>query len=249
MSVVASRLQPNNSITKLNGHHLTNGSTPKSKGNGSGSASLIENMLAAKQHFGEPVGKNTLDLKSGVREVLPGPRSPKANGHGHLPNGNGKMNGNGKHDIGQGGSEGEEDEGEEDESSKSSTPSKDADAQGSSSSTLIGPTLPPHLSTPSRKGKEPASSSAASSPFTPLPAAPRTPRAAATPSLYEDPIDLTWPTHLRARKQSAAGLYNPSMACYANATLQVLLHTPPVLRIAQSHVIADCMWSFNNYIT
>lgn len=241
MSVVASRLQPNNSITQLNGHHLTNGSTLKTSGKGS--ASLIENMLAAKQHFGEPVGKNTLDLKSGVREVLPGPRSPKANGNLHLPNGHGhgKMNGHGKHDIGEGESEGEEQDEEEEEKSKASTPSKD---EASSSSTLIGPTLPPHLTTPSRKGKEPATSSAASSPFTPLPT-PRAPRAAAGRSLYEDPIDLTWPTQLRARKQSAAGLYNPSMACYANATLQVLLHTPPVLRIAQSHTVADCRSSHN----
>lgn len=228
MSVVASRPQPNptTSITNLNGHHLTDGLV--SKANGSGGASLIENMLAAKQHFGEPVGKNTLDLKSGVREVLPGPRSPKVNGNGHLPNGHGK----GNLDIGDGESEGEEDE----ESSKESTPSKDTVAEASSSSTLIGPTLPAHLSTPSRKGKETANSS----PFTPLPT-PRTPRAAAGGrSLHEDPIDLTWPTHLRARKQSAAGLYNPSMACYANATLQVLLHTPPVLRIAQSHTVTDC---------
>jgi ubiquitin carboxyl-terminal hydrolase 36/42 len=58
-------------------------------------------------------------------------------------------------------------------------------------------------------------------------------------SLYDGEIDLTWPGRI-AQKTKAAGLYNPSMACYANATLQILLHTPPVLHMAMAHVGSKC---------
>lgn len=51
-------------------------------------------------------------------------------------------------------------------------------------------------------------------------------------------LDLTWPQEFRSR--SAAGLVNGSMACYANATLQVILHTPPVLKVALGHDREDC---------
>jgi hypothetical protein len=38
-----------------------------------------------------------------------------------------------------------------------------------------------------------------------------------------------------------AGLHNPSMACYVNSTMQVMLHTPPLLSEAYAHgKIADC---------
>ena len=53
-------------------------------------------------------------------------------------------------------------------------------------------------------------------------------------------IDLSWPSSIVSLRRPAAGLYNPSMACYANATLQILLHTPPVLRIAQEHKASEC---------
>ena len=59
-------------------------------------------------------------------------------------------------------------------------------------------------------------------------------------SLHPIEIELSWPSPFASRKRPAAGLYNPSMACYANATLQVILHTPPVLRIAQGHDPPSC---------
>lgn len=51
-------------------------------------------------------------------------------------------------------------------------------------------------------------------------------------------INLAWPTAIRTKK--AAGLHNGSMACYTNATLQVLLHTPPVLHVTFAHRAAEC---------
>lgn len=253
MSVITSRIQPptNTALTtKINGHLLNNNNSDNGKVKGTiaslntnGSSSLLKDMLATEMRFGEPVGKNTWDIGSGVREILPGPRSPKANGNAlSMVNGNG----NGKN---QGKSEGEEEEEEseeevereDDRTMAGQTPKKTQNAT-SSSSTLIGPSLPPHLATPSRKGKEPASSSNLSSPSS----TPRAGGSLTTRSLHEDPIDLSWPTHLRARNQSSAGLYNPSMACYANATLQVLLHTPPVLRIAQTHITDDCKLLYLN---
>ncbi|WVN88496.1 uncharacterized protein L203_103707 [Cryptococcus depauperatus CBS 7841] len=58
--------------------------------------------------------------------------------------------------------------------------------------------------------------------------------------LHSITFDLTWPEPM-VKAKCAAGLYNPSMACYSNATLQVLLHTPPVLRIALAHDEGSCI--------
>ncbi|OXG35231.1 ubiquitin carboxyl-terminal hydrolase Ubp16 [Cryptococcus neoformans Ze90-1] len=60
-----------------------------------------------------------------------------------------------------------------------------------------------------------------------------------TQGLFPSTFDLSWPEAIATAKR-AAGLHNPSMACYANATLQVLLHTPPVLRIALTHDEGSC---------
>jgi hypothetical protein len=205
--------------SKANGHlydQLIHGKTKSSSNPGSGSTILKDMLASASQMpFGEPIGKNTWAIGSGVREIAPGPRSPKTNGNGHvkLPNGHAHKNGNGNAN--------ESDE-EEDDSQGSPSPSK----AGPSSSKLIGPVQP--NGTPSRKGKEPAQK------------VDTTPRKVTGRVLYEDPIDLSWPASMRNRKQAAAGLYNPSMACYANATLQVLLHTPPVLRIAHAHEHKSC---------
>ena len=73
---------------------------------------------------------------------------------------------------------------------------------------------------PSRKGKEPARAG------------------------YSE---LAWPTHLAQLKRSGAGLNNPSMACYANATLQVLLHTPPVLERILAHASENCTQGSKGY--
>jgi len=184
---------------KANGHLydlLIHGQSGKS-GHANGSTILKDMLASASQMaFSEPVGKNAFAIGGGVREIAPGPRSPKANGHGSLP----RMNGHVKQ---------RDEEEEEDDEPDSPSPSK------AGPSKIIGPVMP----TSTRKGKEPAPKER---------------------MLYEDPIELSWPESMRTRKQSAAGLYNPSMACYANATLQVLLHTPPVLRIAHSHDSKNC---------
>jgi hypothetical protein len=185
---------------KANGHLydlLIHGQSGKS-GQANGSTILKDMLASASQMaFSEPVGKNAFAIGGGVREIAPGPRSPKANGHSTLP----RVNGHSK--------QRDEEEEEDDDEPDSPSPSK------AGPSKIIGPVMP----TSTRKGKEPAPKER---------------------MLYEDPIELSWPASMRTRKQSAAGLYNPSMACYANATLQVLLHTPPVLRIAHSHDSKNC---------
>ncbi|KAL1407132.1 hypothetical protein Q8F55_006546 [Vanrija albida] len=71
------------------------------------------------------------------------------------------------------------------------------------------------------------------------------PKAAAASSagagLHPPIDDLAWPEPIASAKRPAAGLHNGSMACYTNATLQVLLHTPPVLRVALAHDAASCV--------
>ncbi|WWC57644.1 uncharacterized protein I303_100176 [Kwoniella dejecticola CBS 10117] len=65
--------------------------------------------------------------------------------------------------------------------------------------------------------------------------------------LHQVPISLAWPEVIMSGERSAAaGLYNPGMACYANATLQVLLHTPPVLSMALDHQKGQCLRSSKN---
>lgn len=228
MSAVAARppISPSASSSntlKLNGH------LPNGTGHAHGTSSLLKEMLESEMRFGEPVGKNNWDLGGGVREILPGPRSPETNGHA-LPT---------PPVSAQSLSNGRGDENEELEGSPAS-PLRSRNAGPSKpSATLIGPTLPAQMNgstptaTPTRKGKEVANPPS-------IPSTPRAGASAASRPLHEDPIDLSWPAHLRTRKQSSAGLYNPSMACYANATLQVLLHTPPVLRIAQTHDVDNC---------
>lgn len=215
MSLVANQptsqtqtLSQSESEPKANGHlydRLIHGKSGKS-GNANGSTILKDMLASASQMaFSEPVGKNAFAIGGGVREIAPGPRSPKGKGNG-TPNGHAslpRVNGHASR----------EDEEEEDDEPDSPSPSK----AKAGPSKIIGPVMP----TSTRKGKEPASN----------------PKERV---LYEDPIDLTWPLAMRTRKSSAAGLYNPSMACYANATLQVLLHTPPVLRIAASHDSKNC---------
>lgn len=64
----------------------------------------------------------------------------------------------------------------------------------------------------------------------------------AGPSLHPAITDdqLSWPSAIAQRKRAGAGLYNPSMACYANATLQIMLHTPPFVKQAVAHEQGDC---------
>jgi len=123
---------------------------------------------------------------------------------------------------------------------------------------LMGPSSPPHrpaqLDGPTRSSQANGHASSSTSHLvtppktsqqTSLSTVPTTPpsdRKGKSPdtSLYPADIDLTWPSSVASLRTPAAGLYNPSMACYANATLQVILHTPPVLRIAQGHDPPTC---------
>lgn len=50
-------------------------------------------------------------------------------------------------------------------------------------------------------------------------------------------VDLEWPDLSSNRPP---GLFNPSMACYSNATLQMLLHTPPLLNLVKAHDPRTC---------
>ena len=96
---------------------------------------------------------------------------------------------------------------------------EDSTPAASSSRTLVDAT--PDAS-PSRKGKEVA----------------QTPTKGGARS--SNGVDVTWPAEFAGLKRAGAGLDNPSNACYANATLQVLLHTPPVLATALVHSRDSC---------
>jgi hypothetical protein len=90
--------------------------------------------------------------------------------------------------------------------------------------------------TPSRKGKEVANghgNSIANGHGNGTPAR----------QIHSGEIDLSWPNNLASVTRAAAGMHNPSMACYANATVQVLMHTPPVLRMAFAHEAESCACS------
>ncbi|ORX41285.1 hypothetical protein BD324DRAFT_606867 [Kockovaella imperatae] len=91
--------------------------------------------------------------------------------------------------------------------------------------------------TPSRKGKEVAATPSGSSISTPATSSQlkKAHEVEANGYLCPDDVDLTWPTRVANAKRAGAGLYNPSMACYANSTLQVVMHTPPVLRMVEDH--------------
>ncbi|KAJ7572496.1 cysteine proteinase [Mycena floridula] len=67
----------------------------------------------------------------------------------------------------------------------------------------------------------PTKSSSTSVPSTP----------AKTSSLYSTEIDTSWPPNFRL----GAGLFNSGNTCFLNSALQCLLHTPPLLRILNTH--------------
>ncbi|GMK57015.1 hypothetical protein CspeluHIS016_0308550 [Cutaneotrichosporon spelunceum] len=56
-------------------------------------------------------------------------------------------------------------------------------------------------------------------------------------------VDMSWPQLPASRPP---GLFNPSMACYSNATLQMLLHTPPLLNFVMAHDSRTCQLSKRN---
>jgi ubiquitin carboxyl-terminal hydrolase 36/42 len=59
-------------------------------------------------------------------------------------------------------------------------------------------------------------------------------------------VELEWPSLPSTRP---AGLFNPSMACYSNATLQMLLHTPPLLNLVKDHDPRSCRCPLRAWLT
>ncbi|KAK4683939.1 hypothetical protein P7C73_g6269, partial [Tremellales sp. Uapishka_1] len=159
-------------------------------------SAMLRDMESKPLRFGPYGTKNMMHLGGSTKEVEAGPRSPPRGLKCLEPNDTTLSNGH-----------------------SSSQPT------ASSSKTLLDPSFSTSSiqtqvpSTPTRKGKEIASSK----------------------SLCPDEIDLSWFPPLVANKRIAAGLFNPSMACYVNATLQVLLHTPAILRIATAHKKDECL--------
>ncbi|WVQ85376.1 hypothetical protein IAT38_007541 [Cryptococcus sp. DSM 104549] len=173
---------------------------------------LIAEMLASPLKFGPPVVKQVYGFEEGMREVVAEPRSPKSPVKA-LPGVNGVK-------AGKKAQETEESEEEEEEE-------------------IV------ETETEDEKPKKPKADKTTkpSRPTSPTPAPASSPAKTASPKkalgLHPGTFDLSWPEPI-AHAKRAAGLFNPSMACYANATLQVLLHTPPVLRIALEHDEGSC---------
>ena len=167
----------------------------------------LDSLLADPLEFDAPVHGQPLNLHSGVRTIPYGPPSP-------LPRSQGYAN---LHD--QAGPS----------TYRSHSHSPEASTSKVSSSQPVTP--------PSRKGKEPAS---ANSTHPSIPSASKTPLANGHGEtgkyLYPAISDLSWPKQFATIKRPGAGLNNPSMACYVNATLQVVLHTPPALRMISEHI-------------
>lgn len=238
-------------------------SSASASGSGSG---FLRDLLATPLAFGEPVGRASFAPQTGLREVFPGPPSPprtllrlepvRQNGANGA---SGASTPTGEDEAGEEESKGENTprkgkmaNGEEPRRVKagpSTPPHLRRKASPSVSPSPTAPTLPaaPALPTPTQS----TSASTSATPTkkangTGAPAQPPTPAVASSltdgKSLH-DPISdeaLHYPSELAGLKRAGAGLYNPSMACYANATLQVMMHTPPFVREALAHDSETC---------
>ena len=188
--------------------------------NGMNQSSLLADLTATPLEFGPPLLKSALVVQKGTRDVVSRGKSPTrsfSTTNGGTVNGHTKKTGNTPASAAA--------------SSPSSSPSEvslntDGHVAPEASSSRI-PSAPP---TPSRKGKEPAGPEEAEE------------RPANAKKAYNG-----WPGKLGQLKRPGAGLHNPSMACYANATLQVLLHTPPVLAKALTHDPDTCRQKAKGY--
>jgi hypothetical protein len=204
---------------------LANGGAAASR-----STSILADLLANPVRFGPPTERSAFVKQTGVREVMMGPRSPRRgfsslNGHDQVAQST--VNGHALEQQKGEASKRDNDEGRtsrdapRSDTTASSRTLADDKPNGSvaSSSTLAGPSTP---------SKRPASA----------PGSPKR-KAKLTNGTGSSHIDLSWPAEV-AHKGKGAGLFNPSMACYANATLQILLHTPPVLAHALAHDVSSC---------
>jgi hypothetical protein len=193
---------------------------------------LLREMLANPMRFGEAIHKSSFAPGQGVREVVPGPRSPPRR-HIHL---NGAASTSATQSPLQNG-----------------TPNSNGYARGTPNE--AGPSTPSSLRRPTesldRRSAGP-SSTPVSLKGKSKDVAPPTPTSSKgvtyNAPLYQAVTDLSWPEPMAHYKRPAAGLYNPSMACYANATLQVIMHTPPVLRIAHTHDSSRCTLTSPFYV-
>ncbi|KAF4619502.1 hypothetical protein D9613_005272 [Agrocybe pediades] len=109
--------------------------------------------------------------------------------------------------------------------------------EGSSSGTLAvaeGKYEPINASPKPGKAELPDSSK----PSRPVPVNPVTPSSRPTQhkSLHPAPIDMSWPP----AHNLGVGLYNTGNSCFLNSALQCLLHTPPLLKLLQSHKREEC---------
>lgn len=184
---------------------------------------FLREMLSHPIQFGEVYSKSSFAPTMGVREVMPGPPSPPSH-HSML------------HSA--------------DFQNAEAGPSTPPQQNG-----FIGPiALPPGpaTSTPlrSQNGTPKAPEQVNGTPVkggegrtTPSPHKGKARESDLPPLFPPIPVSsLSWPATLRGRKEPAAGLNNPSMACYANATLQVLLHTPALLGIMEGHTKCKLDW-------
>lgn len=195
------------------------------------STSILADLLANPVRFGPPSERSAYVKQTGVREVMMGPRSPRRgfsslNGYHEAPNGT--VNGHlpeqqrGKPASAEvDGERASRNASKPDTTSSSRTGGDDVpNGLGASSSTDAGP------STPSKRSAS-------------VPGSPKRKTKVLANGTRGDLVDLSWPAEV-AHKGKGAGLFNPSMACYANATLQILLHTPPVLAHALAHDSSSC---------
>ncbi|ODN89679.1 ubiquitin carboxyl-terminal hydrolase Ubp16 [Cryptococcus wingfieldii CBS 7118] len=172
---------------------------------------LVHEMLSNPLKFGPPMVKKGVGLEGVTREVVGEKESPKVAKKKMVVR------------------EESKDDDESEASEEEDTPKKPVKKAVNGDKPV-----PP---SPKVKNDKQTNSDASSS-KSKLPAK-ATPEGKNTPGLYPVTFDLTWPEPMASAKH-ASGLYNPSMACYANATLQILLHTPPVLNLAMAHDPTDC---------
>ncbi|WVW81323.1 hypothetical protein I302_103314 [Kwoniella bestiolae CBS 10118] len=204
-------------------------STPSSLDNNT----LLKSMLDNPIEFSKGIHRQNVSLlQNKMKIVQPGPPSPPR-GSKQLVNGFNKVV------KSQEKEEGEEDEEDNLESRDVSDHEEETRLVNGMTKLSNGTTTQKQLPTPNPT-QPPSSSSTSISPK--AQSFPSTYRPPINPDdLYKSHIELSWPAPISTVKRPAAGLNNPSMACYANATLQVLLHTPPVLRIAMEHEEGKCL--------
>ncbi|WWC67264.1 uncharacterized protein I206_101172 [Kwoniella pini CBS 10737] len=213
-----------------------------------GNENLLQQFLNNPISFSEPIHRQDLKVGDGLRVVKNGPPSP--------PSTKRSLNGSKKLILSQPGLKDEDNENESEEEEE------DGLIKGKSNlpNGLDISDMQKQLPTPATTQPSSSNTLSAASPIKPnLAIQPQsqslnksstliTPKkgyqSTINPDdLYQIPIDLSWPESISSIKRPAAGLNNPGMACYANATLQVLLHTPPVLSIAMEHEEEKCIRS------